>query len=165
MVSRLNQLPVPPRNTSLTVRELARKKAFDGLIKELKRLEPGITSGETARKQAVQAIEKYLKDQPYGDRDKNLTIIAAALGKALGRNVGASTLYRWIREEKDPQAAEDRRADRRESVKVEPLQAFRDAVGVYLRACPGDADGILAVIKDAAIPREKICAALKGLCP
>lgn len=54
--------------------------------------------------------------------------------------------------------------DREPRVKAEPIQEFVEALNTYLRNANNDADGILQAIKNAAIPREKICAALKGLC-
>lgn len=49
------------------------------------------------------------------------------------------------------------------SVKVEPRSVFVEAVESYLRSTNEDANGLLDVIK-RRIPKDKICAALKGLC-
>ena len=53
----------------------------------------------------------------------------------------------------------------KERVETQPIQPFVEALNEYLRKSDNDADGLLEAIKNAAIPREKICAALKGLCP
>ena len=166
-VSSLNKLPPPPVSISDTVSATARRAEFDRLIKELKRLEPGITKGEELKRQAVASINKYLDGRPRGDRDKNLTLIAGALGK------NVRTLYRWIAEAEDPQAAENKLAERRaQSPKVKdpeltPIQLLNDVVFKYLDETNNDLDNLFQVLKDQ-IPQERLCAALKklkGVCP
>ncbi len=133
---------------------------FDKLIKELKRLEPGITKGEELKKQAVASINKYMDGRPRGDRDKNLTLIASALGK------NVRTLYRWSSEAADPEAAEKKLAERRESKtkepEITPIQLLTDVVFKYLGETGDDVDGIFQVLKDQ-IPQEQLCASLKKL--
>lgn len=50
------------------------------------------------------------------------------------------------------------------SVKTDRKEALADALNKYMRDTDNDAEGVLAIIKRSSIPREKICAALQGLC-
>ena len=46
-------------------------------------------------------------------------------------------------------------------VETQPIQPFVEALNEYLRKSDTDADGLFQAIKNAAIPRAKLCAALK----
>jgi len=46
-------------------------------------------------------------------------------------------------------------------VETQPIQPFVEALNEYLRKSDTDADGLVQAIKNAAIPRAKLCAALK----
>ena len=166
-VSSLNKLPPPALSISDAVSATARKAEFDKLIKELKRLEPDITKGDKLKVQAVASITKYLDGRPRGDRDKNLTLIAGALGK------NVRTLYRWISEAADPEGADKKLAERRaqsprtNDPELTPVQLLNDVVFKYLSDTGDDVDGIFQVLKDN-IPQERLCASLKklkGVCP
>ena len=165
-VSSLNKLPPPARSISGTVSATARKVEFDKLIKELKRLEPDITRGDKSKAQAVADINKYLDNRPRGDRDKNLTLIASAFGKDV------RTLYRWISEAADPEAAEKKLAERRaaspktKDPDITPVQLLSDVVFKYLDETNNNVDELFQVLQDQ-VPQEQLCAALrklKGIC-
>jgi hypothetical protein len=166
IVSARNQLPPPAKSVSDTVSAAKRQKEFDTLIRELKKIEPAITQGDKMKLIAVGSINRFLDTRPRGDRDKNLILIAGALGK------NVRTLYRWIAEAEDPKAAEAKLAERRaqspkaNDPELTPVQLLGDVVFKYLDETNNDVDGLFQVLKDQ-VPQERLCAALrklKGIC-
>jgi len=152
MVSRLNQLPPPVRQDSAILAEKKRKAEFDGLIKQLR---PLVETLQQTRKRVVEAIEKYLKNRPRGDRDKQITLIASALGKS------PRTLYYWLSDEADPEKKAARLATDREAkaarTPLDTRESLVQALNEHLETSNGDIEEVLKVIRNSPIPREKLC--------